>query len=103
MSEAAAFIREHPRLDAAMRTSPSFARVRDAAALEIDEERLYIVRGDTLGDEEELFVETVVRGAQASDPADPTRAVYLELDPGLQELVRQRIEGATRRPAGDTP
>lgn len=103
MTSAGEFVRANPGLEAAMRTSEPFARVRQGAVLELDDERLYIVRGDTLGDEAELFVETVVRGAQASDPSDPTREVYLELDDGLRALVRQRIEGATARPEGGTP
>jgi hypothetical protein len=74
-----------------MRSSKAFAAIREVAALEIDAERLYIVRGDTLGDEEDLFLETLVRGAQASDPDDPNRAVYLELEDEMREVIDQRI------------
>jgi hypothetical protein len=76
-----------------MAESPAFAEVRERAALEIDDEPLYIVRGDTLGDEEELFVETLARGVHSDDPNDPNRVVYLGLDDELQEVVRQRIRG----------
>jgi UDP-2,3-diacylglucosamine pyrophosphatase LpxH len=77
-----------------MESSSAFAAVRDKALLEIDDERLYIVHGDTLGDQEDLFLETLVRGAQASDPADPNRVVYDELDEGLREVINQRVRGS---------
>jgi len=76
-----------------MTSSPSFAAVRDKAVLEVDEERLYIVRGDTLGDEEDLFLETLIRGAQQSDPGDPHRTVYLELDDEMREAIDRRVRG----------
>ena len=93
MSDAKAFVRSHSGLARAMRSSKAFASIREAAALEIDAERLYIVRGDTLGDEEDLFLETLVRGAQAKDPQDPNRRVYLELDKRMREVIDQRVRG----------
>jgi len=93
VSSARQFVLAHPELVEAMQRSEAFAAVRDGAALDVDDERLYIVRGDTLGDEEDLFVETLVRGAQSSEPDDPNRAVYLELDDRAREVVDQRIRG----------
>lgn len=94
MSNAREFVHSHPGLAHAMASSPAFAAIKDRAALDIDdEERLYIVRGDTLGDEEDLFVETLVRGAQASDPDDPYRAVYEQLDDELRAVVDRRVKG----------
>jgi hypothetical protein len=80
MSDAGRFLAEHRELGHAMRSSSAFEAVKREAALDIDEERLYIVRGDTLGTEEELFLEAVVRGAQRDEAEDPYRRVYLELD-----------------------
>ncbi len=74
-----------------MRSSSAFDAVKREAALDIDEERLYIVRGDTLGTEEDLFLETVVQGAQRDDADDPSRQVYLELDDEQRALVDERI------------
>lgn len=93
MSEAEEFVRAHPRLLKLMRSSSAFATIRNRRALEIDAERLYVVKGDTLGDEEDLFVETLVRGAQAADPSEPDRAVYMELDDEMREVVDQRVRG----------
>lgn len=81
-----------------MTSSQAFTAIKDRAALDIDDERLFIVRGDTLGDEEDLFVETLIRGAKASDPNDPSRAVYEQLDDDLRELVAQRVEGQGSAP-----
>ncbi len=75
-----------------MRSSSAFEAVKREAALDIDEERLYIVRGDTLGTEEDLFLEAVVRGAQRDDSEDPYRQVYLELGEEGRALVDERVE-----------
>lgn len=91
MSEASRFLARHGELADAMRASSAFETVKRDAALDIDEERLYIVRGDTLGSEEDLFLETLVRGAQRDDPDDPARQVYLELDDDQRALVDERI------------
>lgn len=93
MSSARDFIRAHKNLAMVMETSSAFAAVREKAMLEIDDERLFIVRGDTLGDEEDLFLETLVRGAQATDATDPNRAVYEELDQEMREVVDRRVTG----------
>jgi len=76
-----------------MTDSTAFARVRERAALDVDGEQLYIVRGDTLGDEEDLLLEAAIRGAQSRDPSDPNRAVYLDLDEETREVIDQRVRG----------
>lgn len=84
-----------------MASSSSFGVLRDRTVLEIDAERLYIVRGDTLGDEEDLFLEALIRGAQASDATDPYRAVYLDLDDEMREVIDQRMRGPRSEPGVD--
>jgi hypothetical protein len=103
MNDAGAFLAAHPSLAEAMRTSAAFDAIRRQALLDIDGERLYIVRGDTLGSEEELFVEALVRGARGGrgaarpgptdspDPGDPDRALYLELTDEQRALVDERV------------
>jgi hypothetical protein len=100
MSDAADLLHEHPGLERTMSTSERFARIRDGAVLEVDAERLYIVRGDTLGDEADLYLETLVRGACSERPDDPNRAVFLELDDELQDVVRRRAEGSAPEGTG---
>ena len=77
----------------AMRSSTAFEAVKREAALDIDDERLYIVRGDTLGSEQELYLEALVRGAQCDNPTDPVRQVYLELDDHQRAVIDERIGG----------
>ena len=100
MSDAAEFMQLHPGLERAMSASEGFAWIRDAAVLEVDAERLYIVRGDMLGEEADLYLETLVRGARSERPDDPNRAVFLELDDELQEAVRRRAEGSAPEGTG---
>jgi hypothetical protein len=94
VSDASRFFAANRGLEHAMKGSTAFQEVKREAALDIDDERLYIVRGDTLGSEEDLYLETIVRGAQRDDPNDPYRRVYLELDDELRMRVDERVAGA---------
>ena len=93
MSGAREFVQSHPGLVRVMASSEAFASIKDGAALEIDGVREFIVRGDTFGEEEDLFVETLVRGAQSTDPNDPSRVVYEQLDDELRAVVDERVKG----------
>jgi hypothetical protein len=91
VSEAERFLDEHPAMAGIMET-PAFELLKEQASLDIDGERLYIVRGDTLGSEADLLLEALVVGAQLDDPTDPRRALYLDLDDGLRMSIDARIE-----------
>jgi hypothetical protein len=77
----------------AVRGSAAFADLKQAAALEIDDEVLYIVRGDTVGDEDELLVESLVLGARSTRDDDPARRLYLELGQAERRAVDDRVAG----------
>jgi hypothetical protein len=91
MGDAGRFLDAHPALRTAVQASPWFDALRRRAMIEIDGERLYVVRGDTLGSEEDLIVEALVRGARSIDPDDPHRRLYEELDGDLRAIVDARI------------
>jgi hypothetical protein len=97
MSDTDRFLAAHPELREAMQASAAFEDIKQKAILDIDGETLYIIRGDTLGTAEDLYLETIVRGAQQENLTDPRRAVYLELDPKLRALIDQRVDRAARR------
>jgi hypothetical protein len=80
----------HPHLREVMDRSSTFAAIKQRATLNIDDQVEYIVRDDTLGDEDELFVEALLRGASSSEPADPYRALYMELDEDARAIIDQR-------------
>jgi len=58
-SSATLFLDEHPELRAAMAKSQKFPEVKKRSSLLIDGEQLYVVKGDVLGDEDELFLDGV--------------------------------------------
>jgi hypothetical protein len=89
MSSAARFLDQHPRLRQAMAKSSSFAELKRAAALEVDGERLYLHRGDALGEEEDLYLDVLAKGLAAQGELE--RRVVAELDEELRELVRRRL------------
>jgi hypothetical protein len=97
-SRARIFLDTHPALGAALRHSGVWPQIRTEAKIHVADEDLYIVAGDTLGDEEELFLDRLARGARPS--ADPlSRALFLELPESLQTLVRHELL-LERPPAG---
>jgi hypothetical protein len=89
-SSATRFLDAHPELREAMRQSEPFSRIRDQSALRVDEETQYIVRDDTLGGEDDLFLDALARGSAAQDD-DDYRALYLGLDESLRSLVNSRL------------
>jgi len=82
---AQAFFAAHPELRERMAGSEVFRRIKRSALVEIDGEELYVVRGDTLGSEEELFVEAVIRGAAGQ--GDANRELVAELEPGERARI----------------
>ncbi len=74
-----------------MTASARFRELKARAGLVIDGETLYAVRGDTLGTEDDFYVDALAKGARPG-AADPVyRDLFLELDERLQALVRQRV------------
>lgn len=84
-------LRAHPELLALMDRSETFRRIAESARLEIDGTTHFLVRGDTLGSREELFVDALAAGS-SPESADPLRrALFLELPPALQGVVRRMV------------
>ncbi|HYJ81038.1 MAG TPA: hypothetical protein VEW03_15605 [Longimicrobiaceae bacterium] len=91
-SSAERLVSQHPELRELMSRSSNFRHIKDEAVLSVDNTPEYIVRGDTLGSEEDLFVEALVRGAVAPDPDDPYRALFLELSETSRSVLQERLE-----------
>lgn len=89
MSSTADFIASHPDIRQRMAESEAFERVKSQARVEIDDEVLYIVKGDTLGEEDELFIETVIKGA--NDQGSLNQEVYRDLSEDQRRLILERF------------
>jgi hypothetical protein len=87
-SAAAQFFAAHPEFRRAMSESKIFPKIRDQARLKVDGEELYIIRGDTLGEEEDLYLEALIQGAARQ--GDLNRALFEELDDHLKNMIRRR-------------
>jgi hypothetical protein len=84
------FLDAHPDLDAARARSGVWPKIKDAASIRPAGVEVFVVGGDTLGGEEELFLDRLARGARAS--GDPlSRALFLELPGALQAEVRRDL------------
>ena len=96
-SSASRFLDEHPALRDARGSSQKFAELKKRAALPKDneedkeEEQLYIVRGDTVGDEDELYLDALARGSNPEARDALARALFSELDEQLQALVMSEL------------
>lgn len=90
-SGARTLLETHPRLRDHMRGSERFAKIAARERLVIDDETHYLVRGDALGGLEDLYVETLVRGAGTPSRDPEAEAVFAELDEDLKAVIRERI------------
>jgi hypothetical protein len=89
-SHARIFLDAHPDLDAVRAQSPVWPELRAAAELRVGAATMYVVGGDTLGDEDQLFVDALARGARPS--ADRlSRALFLALSDRQQTVVRREL------------
>jgi hypothetical protein len=85
------FLAERPALREARGRSTVWPDILTSAAVRIRGERLYVVRGDTLGGEDELFLDRLARGAREAGSDPLSRALFLELPPELQEIVQRDL------------
>ena len=85
-SAARRFFTAYPEFHQAMSESKIFPKIRDQARIAVDAEDLYITRGDTLGEEEDLYLEALIRGALRQGDLD--RALLEELDDRLKNIIR---------------
>jgi hypothetical protein len=90
-SRAAIFLDAHPELRAAQTRSEVFPRIREQASLAVAGRQFYLVHGDILGGEEELFLDRLARGARDKGADRLSRELFLELSPELQEVVRREL------------
>jgi hypothetical protein len=91
-SVASRFLAANPRLRDAMAASTAFRQLKARKTVIIDGQHLYIIRGDALGNEDDLYLDALAKGL-APQPSDELyRSVFGELTDELKNVVRQRLE-----------
>lgn len=90
-SSAAKFLDEHKELREHMAKSQAFAEMKKRKLLSIDGEQIYIVQGDVQGDEDDLYVDSLVRGANPTTNDQLARSLFLELDEIQKDLIMKRF------------
>lgn len=90
-SSATEFLDSNAELRRAMRESKVFDRIKLQAAFQIDGERLYIVKSDALGGEDDLFLDALAEGSRKDAADELRRALFLELDDARRELLNKRF------------
>jgi hypothetical protein len=85
------FLEAHAKLRDARDRSSVWPRIKEQARLAFGKGTTYLVHGDVLGGEAELYLDRLARGAREAG-ADPlSRALFLELPPDLQAVVHQDV------------
>jgi hypothetical protein len=87
----AELLEEHPELREKMTQSASFRQMKQSKALAIDDEQLYVVQGDMLGDEADLYVDSIIRGSNPLTDDEIARSLFLELDESQRQLIMNRF------------
>jgi len=91
-TRAQVFLDEHLALREAMQSSAAFAQVKaEARLVPLPTGEAYLVYGDTLGGEEDLYLDRLARGANESSADTLSRKLFLELSPEAQEVVRNEL------------
>jgi hypothetical protein len=88
---AAKFLDDHPELHEAMARSSVWPRVKQHAEVTIKGQPMYVVGGDTLGGEEELFLDRLARGAREAGADALSRELFLEQSESVQAIVRTTL------------
>lgn len=88
---AARFLDRHPALRRAMERSADFPEMKRREAVELDGAVQYVYQGDALGDEEDLYLDALVRGAAGQ--GELPRRLYEELDDEERALVERMRSG----------
>lgn len=83
------FFADHPEIRHRMVESKAFSQIKEEARVVIDGEVLYVVMGDVLGEEEELFVESVIRGAEGQGRLN--QDVFDELPEEERSLILEQF------------
>lgn len=87
----ARFLDRHPALRRAMERSGTFPEMKRREAVEMDGAVHYVYQGDALGDEEDLYLDALVRGAAGQ--GELPRRLFEELDDEERALVRRMRSG----------
>ena len=91
MGWASTFLQGHPDLDAARNDSKIWEKLKKQYAIEALGSDAYLVRGDTIGDHDDLYLDALARGSAPQSPDPLARRLYEELPPGLQQLVLREL------------
>jgi hypothetical protein len=90
-SSTATFLDEHGELRDHMSKSENFDEMKKRKGLSIDGEQIYIVQGDVQGDEDDLYLDSIIRGANPNTDDQLARRLFLELDEPHKQLIMKRF------------
>lgn len=98
MASATDFLSRNPQLRQ-LQESETWRALKQRFKLPDSKPDLYVVRGDTIGEEDDLLVDALARGSAPESPDTLARRLFDELPPQLQDVVLRQLRNIT--PEGD--
>jgi len=86
MQSSSAFLQSHPELLKVRDQSAVWEQVRKLYAIEALGPEFYVIRSDTLGNRDDLFLDVLARGSSPETGDLLARRLFEELPPHLREL-----------------
>jgi hypothetical protein len=83
-----------PGVLAARERSAVWGQVRKRYAVEALGPESYVVRGDTIGGSDQLYLDALARGSEPQTGDRLARRLFAELPPALQKLVMRELRNA---------
>jgi hypothetical protein len=97
VGEGSKFLDAQPGLRVARERSAVWPAIKERDALPGLEPGAYVVRGDVVGDEDDLYVDTLARGSAPRGPDALARRLFEELPADLQAVVLNGLRNAGAR------
>ena len=69
-------------------------QVRERYAVNALGPESYVVRGDTIGGSDELYLDALVRGSEPNSPDALARRLFEELSPAVQRVILRELRKA---------
>jgi hypothetical protein len=86
-----AFLDRHPELERLKKESPTWQQLKDRHGLKGLDEELYLVGGDTLGSEDDLLVDALVRGSPAEGADALAHRLFEEISTEMKHAVLSEL------------
>ena len=91
MGIAREFLMRYPELMQLREHSPTWRQLKDRYQLKDLDGDVYLVRGDSLGDQDDLLIDALARGSAEAGSDALARRLFEELPAHLRQAVKEKL------------